>query len=325
MTDIKSTPKCLRNVGVLKLARFSGCALLFLVTTGMIISEFDAAAQLFDLASQLTPLYLIAATLSSLSFFYCGNRQLLIVSCALLLINAWTIFSLYVPAPQLVNTNNRITLRLLELNTNAKLNKNYGDFTKLVQSERPDVIFVIELTPDWIIQADARLSDYPYRFAEKSNGGIAIYSRFPLKNTKLMRTVGVIRPRICANLQLADHFVYLELAHAATPHQGRFDLRNSEFHEIAQEMHTMQGASVLVGDLNCTPWSGRFKRLLLDSNLVDSETGFGLQPTWCSKPWGLFFPIDHVLTKGGIVVTKRKVCSEVDSDHLPLAVELSVP
>src|SRR4028118_1291635 len=80
---------------------------------------------------------------------------------------------------------------------------------------------------------------------------------------------------------------------------------------------------VVIGDFNSTPWSGRFRKFLHDANLRNSQRGFGLQPTWsASLPSVLMIAIDHCLHSQSITTISRATGVNIDSDHLPLFVEL---
>ena len=81
--------------------------------------------------------------------------------------------------------------------------------------------------------------------------------------------------------------------------------------------------SVVVGDLNSTPWSYPFRRLLRTAGLVDSERGYGWQPSWPTPlPGVLRIPIDHALVSPGIAVVDRTLGQSRGSDHRALLIEL---
>ena len=80
---------------------------------------------------------------------------------------------------------------------------------------------------------------------------------------------------------------------------------------------------MVVGDLNCTPWSPHFRRLLRDAGLRDVARGRGLEPTWYPTSLPLGIPIDHVLVSDEIGVANRELGSDLGSDHRPVRVEIS--
>jgi endonuclease/exonuclease/phosphatase (EEP) superfamily protein YafD len=82
---------------------------------------------------------------------------------------------------------------------------------------------------------------------------------------------------------------------------------------------------VLLGDLNCTPWSPAFDRLLAAARLRDSGRGRGLHPTWFSAVPFVGLPIDHVLVGPGVGVRGRHVGPDIGSDHRPVIADLVLP
>jgi endonuclease/exonuclease/phosphatase family metal-dependent hydrolase len=79
---------------------------------------------------------------------------------------------------------------------------------------------------------------------------------------------------------------------------------------------------VLLGDLNLTPYSPPFDRLLGDSGLRDVMQGQGWQPTWRAGFWPLALRIDHVLVSSDLCVEDATVGPTVGSDHRPVLARL---
>ena len=50
--------------------------------------------------------------------------------------------------------------------------------------------------------------------------------------------------------------------------------------------------------------------------------GFGVQPSWPTKPLILRIPIDHILVSKNIVTARRWIGPETGSDHLPVFADL---
>ena len=101
-----------------------------------------------------------------------------------------------------------------------------------------------------------------------------------------------------------------------------------EHHGIARNPFSDEDAQTepvfVIGDLNCSPWSVRFRDLLRDGRLRDSSVGMGWQPTWPANLWWFGIPIDHCLYGAGLHVHRREVAAHVGSDHRPLLVEVGV-
>ena len=84
------------------------------------------------------------------------------------------------------------------------------------------------------------------------------------------------------------------------------------------------GPKILLGDLNITPWSYFFGRLLRTANLRDPSVGIGFKTTWPVGQILLRIPIDHCLVSPEIAVEDRRVGTDVGSDHFPLVVDFAL-
>jgi endonuclease/exonuclease/phosphatase (EEP) superfamily protein YafD len=81
---------------------------------------------------------------------------------------------------------------------------------------------------------------------------------------------------------------------------------------------------LVLGDLNTTPWSFRFKRLLRDTGLLDSSKGRGIQPTWPTFWSFLRIPIDHCLHSPQLSILRKEIGPHVGSDHFPVIVDFAL-
>jgi len=98
--------------------------------------------------------------------------------------------------------------------------------------------------------------------------------------------------------------------------------RDDQLRAAAKFLANKPKPSILLGDLNVTPWSSPFQHLLRQGGLRDTAIGFGIHPTWPSYLWPMRIPIDHCLVSPGLRATKREVGRNVGSDHFPLLIEL---
>lgn len=81
---------------------------------------------------------------------------------------------------------------------------------------------------------------------------------------------------------------------------------------------------IIAGDLNCTPWSGHMRDLLDRNQLASARNGFGWNPSWpVNRPF-LSIPIDHVLVREDIGVSRFTTTESVGSDHSPVVVDLAI-
>ena len=101
-------------------------------------------------------------------------------------------------------------------------------------------------------------------------------------------------------------------------------LRNAELAALAQLAQAQRGPLLVGGDLNVTPWSGHFRRVLDDSGLEDCARGRGWLPTWPA-----FFPplgirIDHCLASAHWRVLDVRTGPSLGSDHYAVVNDLEL-
>ena len=72
---------------------------------------------------------------------------------------------------------------------------------------------------------------------------------------------------------------------------------------------------VVVGDLNATPWSPQLQAMALEAELIDSQVGFGLQPSYPAARGRLGIAIDHVLHSPELTTVARQLGPSFGSDH----------
>jgi endonuclease/exonuclease/phosphatase (EEP) superfamily protein YafD len=134
-----------------------------------------------------------------------------------------------------------------------------------------------------------------------------------------------------ARLEFAGREVAVLGLHAMAPlGLGRAAIRDAQFAWVARWCRARSGPVIVLGDLNATPWSYAFGRLIREGGLIDSSRGFGVQPTWRTRYgplaggvlWLVQIPIDHCLHSSGFVAIARETGLACGSNHFPLRVTL---
>jgi len=213
------------------------------------------------------------------------------------------------------------TMRIMTANLLAG-NRTKPNLLALIQKESPDILVFQEVTPGWARVLSVLKKEYPYSFFEPRSDhfGIVLMSRLP---TKSMRTtdLGMSHvPSIEATVFLQGTPIHFIGTHTLPPMGAQnARTRNNHLALLADKSAATSGARVLMGDLNCTPWSPYFHDLLRHAELRNSQRGFGIQPTWRSQ-----LPIDHVLCSDEILVLDRRVGPKIGSDHQPVIVDLAI-
>lgn len=198
---------------------------------------------------------------------------------------------------------------------------------KRIEEESPDILLLEEISDRWIEELDAVTAKYPYQTVHTRGDafGIALYSRYPWKKSKIVYIGEARLPSVYAEIELGGTTATILGTHPMCPVSGKASaLRNDQLAKIPRFLDQFDGPVVLLGDLNTTPWSHHFKRLLQDAGLKDSSRGWGIQPTWPTHRWPLLIPIDHCLYRGGVAIVGKRIGRKTGSDHYPVIVEFAI-
>lgn len=276
---------------------------------------------LFDLFSHFRVQYMqLCLPLIGIYLWKRMNRRAVAV-LVLAAINYALVLPLYFGTP---DTPPKKPCRAMLMNINAG-NGNTDLVMGAIQMFNPDILLLEEVTPKWAEVLSVLNTDYPHRIAKTRNDpfGIMLLSKHPVKNGGIINigTTGV--PSIAGTIYLPDGEIHFIGTHPVPPIGGEYSRqRNHQLTELAA--YAKNSNTLLMGDLNTSPWSPHFKNLVKKSGLNNSMKGFGFQPTWPTHlPWPRI-PIDHVLHSPNIVIHNRLIGPNVGSDHLPVIVDFSI-
>lgn len=235
----------------------------------------------------------------------------------------WT---LYLTSPAVPTESQTERLRVLSWNLWAG-NRRIDALSPMIHDLDPDVMLLIEVTPEMLDELAALEPDYPYQlvYPDWRGSGMALLSR--VRGIR-MRREGFGYPgqsAIVAEIDREPGQAPLSLVgmHALSPippHRAMF--RDHQIEQLIEWGNTREGPICIVGDLNLTPWTAAFANLR-QAGFVDSRVGVGNCPTWPASLGWLGIPIDHALARGDCTITNRRVLSQSGgSDHYPIAFDL---
>ncbi|SDD58532.1 endonuclease/exonuclease/phosphatase family protein [Glycomyces harbinensis] len=212
-----------------------------------------------------------------------------------------------------------------------------GKVIDLVETHRPDLLSVQELTPG-AAEGLAELgleALLPHTVLEPDDlaVGTGLYSAYPLERIDTVGRDGIFY-QIGAEVDLgggdAVRFMAVHTAAPATPE--RIPLWEEDFTDLPRP----DGGApwVLAGDFNATLDHDNMRDLLGDGYTDAAEAaGSGLQATW--RPieggylGGLVRPpavtLDHVLAETGVAILDWEVLDKSGSDHAPVLARLRLP
>jgi endonuclease/exonuclease/phosphatase (EEP) superfamily protein YafD len=217
-------------------------------------------------------------------------------------------------------------LRAMLLNVNRQFG-NAARVAEAIDQYDPDVVVLEEVDAAWIRQLDWLSDRYACSRIEPraDNFGIALYSKLPLSSVEIVYIGQSQVPSIIAEVETDHGPLTLIATHPVPPYGSRYSRwRNDQLARLPERVRAASSPVLLLGDLNTTPWGAHFKRLLRQSGLRDSSSGWGVQPTWPAQSPLLWIPIDHCLHSPEIRIIDRRVGAGVGSDHYPLIVEFTV-
>jgi endonuclease/exonuclease/phosphatase (EEP) superfamily protein YafD len=265
--------------------------------------------------------------LLALVFFFLGKRRAIpaLLSAFVAATAIIPIARYWKPAPGLPSAAGEPTCKVIAWNV---LHDNPADrqaAARWLAAQDADVILLTECTLAWRDCLTVLDSFYPHRISSKRDGseGMLLLSKHPLDPPD---PAGLRqgKPWISTVAHLPSANVRLIGMHPRTPRSGhRFDERNIQYDQAASIARDSQIPVILMGDLNCTPFSPWFRRLLDRGSLQDSAVGYGFRSTWSGQGIGL--PIDHILISSGWQVVERRVYQDrMGSDHRPVIASLQV-
>ncbi len=310
----------IRRLGAL--GRVATAAAALVQPVARLCARLDWRADLlvhFQDAAIVVTIIAIAATI----------RRWPLVAFTLVAVAVWQASALWTfngvnPVPAVANrTSPRI--RLLVANVLCT-NRNYAQLERLIKEERPDIVGLVEVSPEWIEGLHDIRAEYPFR-AEVPWGafGLALwFRRQPIRVDPPAQSTPGGWPFLHAVFRFEGRDRELWLAHPSSPLRASRKIRGyPELITLAERVRDASGSRIVAGDFNTSEASPYFGDLLAISGLRDSRRGFGRQPTWPSMI-PLRVAIDHVLVSDDWAVLDRRVGNSIGSDHFPLILDLGV-
>jgi endonuclease/exonuclease/phosphatase (EEP) superfamily protein YafD len=208
-----------------------------------------------------------------------------------------------------------------------------------------DIIGLVEATPAWRPALQALYARYPYRvdcFDRDPECLTMLLSKLPIETPIAGRVWkatpivagGVVRWNGRPVTVLATHW-FRPLLRSDQSQWGADDAARSAYLADGLPVSRQAGQAglfakyldrdtpgdlIVMGDLNGAPWSAVQKAFRARTGL-DNQAGW--VASWPSfLPWPLRLPIDHVLARGHLVVTKFEAGPRTESDHLPVVAEI---
>lgn len=206
----------------------------------------------------------------------------------------------------------------------ANVNRSNGDhdaLIRLLEIRAPDVVGLSEVDDAWLAALEAVSDSFPYVVLEPrdDNFGIALLSRMPLTSGEVLELGPAGLPSIRAEVVVEGEPVTVWVTHPIPP-VNRFaaEMRDGQLREIGERVAREEGAVIVVGDLNDSPWSPTFREFTRAAGLQSAARGLRSLYTWPTDFPILFTRLDHCLYAGRLAERGYSVLPSIGSDHFPL-------
>lgn len=283
---------------------------------------------IFELTSHFRVQYALALVIFAIALWWLRQWRVSAALAGVALLNLVVIAPAFWPDERatLAIPAGQSPLRALLANVNLD-NLDHDRIRRLIADTHPDVMVLLEISSKLIERLGDLRKDYPHQVAEMRDDpfSIAMLSRHPLSATQIIPLGESGPPAIIAVITVGNRTFTVIGAHPWPPINAEFaEGRNRQLAELAHLARQIQTPLLVMGDLNTSPWSPYFARLLADSGLRDSRRGHGIQPSWPVDLPPLWTPIDHILFSSGILILRRQTGSAMGSDHYPVIVEFQI-
>jgi endonuclease/exonuclease/phosphatase (EEP) superfamily protein YafD len=279
----------------------------------------------FDLFSHFRVQYAVLGLALTMVFAAIKRPILVMTSAVAFLANLPPIIAQFVsPAIAAPPPMSGTPLRVVSFNV-FKYSHQYERMKQFVSAELPDVLILLEVTPEWAQSLDALSGQYVYRWIHPGDdaSGIAVLSRRAPIESHVIDLGGNGVSSLLLTLPDPAGDITLLATHLSWPFGKRLaNTRNAELATLARLARQRHGAFAIVGDLNVTPYSPRFQQLLKDGSLRNCAEGAGPRATWPAFFVPLFIQIDHCLASADAQASRFEVGRFLGSDHYPIMVDL---
>lgn len=213
-------------------------------------------------------------------------------------------------------------------------NQNVDAILQDVLKDDPDLLVILELTSRQAaeIQLQTRQA-YPHTIVRPDdwgNFGIGLYSKHPIDASEVFQLNEKI-DSIEARITIDGHRYRIIGTHPLPPVRAAgFASRNAHLQQLAHRLghkknHLENLPTIVVGDLNVTPWSPCFSYIANPvTRLRRATVGFDMAPTWYVVPvFPLGLMLDHALISDDLVCTAKRIGGATGSDHRSVTVTIA--
>ncbi|MBE2282960.1 MAG: endonuclease/exonuclease/phosphatase family protein [Prosthecobacter sp.] len=294
----------------------------FLALTGTWLGSLGRLHWALDLFSHFRLPYLAVSAVVLIFSLLRRRTWLVAVALMSLLWNGQLIYTVHQTAAPIPASSAK-PLRVMTFNIMTSNGNHVACIDHVLEADA-DIVCILEVDEFWRLNLEPLRVKYPHRVEEMNDGnfGIACYTRLPLKSSEVRRLSGFELPTVLLNLDYLGRPLTFIGTHPIPP---MTTANAAAWHEQLSQISSIAASTdadvILAGDLNATPWCEGMRRLRRQSGLDFHCVDPAWMPTWGFGRL-LLMPIDHVLVKNGLTITKRTIGPPLGSDHRSVTVEI---
>ena len=210
-------------------------------------------------------------------------------------------------------------LRVVVFNLNVR-NVGTAPVVRFLEQVHADAVVLLEVGEQWREPLASLRAAYPYQLVQTSAGpfGIALLSAHPCAPCEVIEADGA-SPALLGRLALHDDHLWIAGVHALPPVSGAWTRERDAFlRAMGGRLAVLEGARLLAGDFNTTPWASGYRELVA-TGLDDGGLVRVTWPTFLPFP---VIPIDHLLVSRELRILSKRRGPDLGSDHYPIVVDL---
>jgi endonuclease/exonuclease/phosphatase (EEP) superfamily protein YafD len=243
-------------------------------------------------------------------------------------INLLVVLPLYVGSPG-PSEATAPSIRVMSFNL-LSTNESFSEVIEYIEVTDPDLVLLHEASRPWEVAFESAGLDYEIIRPRSDN---LIFGTLVLVRGEDVKGVSFgfaeAQPRAVEikyrPTGWPEEVSVLSTHPLAPTEKERAALRNAQLAFAGDWATAQEGAFLVVGDFNATPWSSPFREILASAELRNSQIGFGLQSSFpATSMFVMRVPIDHLLHSPALNVRDRRLGPALGSDHFPLLVDLEL-
>jgi endonuclease/exonuclease/phosphatase (EEP) superfamily protein YafD len=225
------------------------------------------------------------------------------------------------------NTNEDCSVKVLTANV-LQENQQYDRLLNQIKQQDIDFIFLVETDHKWEKAMQVLEKDYPYnsKCPLDNTYGLLMYSRLPLKDTKVLFRVDEDVPSVETMMKLGCGVwikVYGLHPKPPVPDESLYSTaKDKELIKIAFEVEKLECPCIVMGDLNDVAWSHVTELFRKVSRLLDPRRGRGFYSTFSANHKWMQFPLDYIFCSSHFGLVSMKKLPHNGSDHYAMFIHL---